>query len=287
MKNILIVGATGLIGSHLLNRMCKTNAVTVLGRKKPEKISVAWIEQDLTQDFDHTKLPDNTDVIIYLAQSEHFRDFPEYAQDVFTVNTIQVLKLLDFARKNKIKQFIFASSGGVYGSGEQSFSETLEINTNSNLGFYLSTKLCTEILARNYTSYMSVIVLRFFFVYGKNQRESMLIPRLISCVEHDRPITLQGKNGILLNPTHVSDAVNAIEAAMGQEYSDCFNICGPDVVSLRQVCEIIGELTGETPNFFIESGGEPSNIIGNIDKMKAKLCTPKIGIREGLEKILS
>ena len=96
---------------------------------------------------------------------------------------------------------------------------------------------------------MDVIILRLFFVYGKMQRPIMLIPRLVANVKNSTSINLKGNNGILLNPIHVSDAVTSFLAALALKGSYKINVAGPEVVSLKQICEMIGEKAGVKPIF--------------------------------------
>ena len=76
---------------------------------------------DLSQNWSTDKLPRDFDVIIHLAQSSKFRNFPENALDVFNVNINTTAKLLDFAKNNSISKFIYTSSGGIYKKGKSLF----------------------------------------------------------------------------------------------------------------------------------------------------------------------
>ena len=127
MSNILVTGATGLIGSSLLKPLVKQFDVHATSRSKVnDKITNAtWHYVDLNDDFDFKILPENIEAVIYLAQSEDYRDFPKKAVDIFEINTVKLLRMLDYAREVGAKKFIYASSGGVYGSGEHSFSEEI------------------------------------------------------------------------------------------------------------------------------------------------------------------
>src|SRR5690606_28137079 len=106
------------------------------------------------------------------------------------------LKLLDYARHQGARTFIYASSGGIYNAGSHLCSEDANIYIGRDLGFYINSKLCSEILIESYAEHMTVIILRFFFVYGPGQRTSMLIPRLVQSVYEGKIITLDGENGL-------------------------------------------------------------------------------------------
>lgn len=276
MKKIIVTGASGLVGSHLVTALSHTDEIHALSRSKIEPINsnTIWHAVDLDNEVDYSSLPQDADALIYLAQSDHFRDFPAKALEIFQVNTVQVLRALDFARSTGVKTFIYASSGGVYGFPEKGVSEDVTIPASGNLGFYLSTKLCAEILAENYAPFMDVVMLRFFFVYGAGQKRSMLIPRLVDNIREGKEITLQGEDGIRINPVHVSDAVRAIQAALNLHGCHRINVAGPDVLSLRELCNTIGRKIGVEPIFQINTTVSPGNLIADIESMKKLLVIP-------------
>ena len=288
MTNILVTGATGLIGSSLLKPLANIFDVHATSRSKVnDKIAnVTWHHVDLNDDFDFKMLPANIEAVIYLAQSESYRDFPKKAVDIFEINTVKLLRMLDYAREAGVKKFIYASSGGVYGSGEHSFSEATTLPANGENGFYLSSKLCSEVLADNYKQFMDVVVLRLFFVYGKIQKPTMLMPRLVANVKNGNPINLQGNNGILLNPIHVSDAVSSVIAALELKGFHKINVAGPEVISLKKICEMIGDKIGVEPIFEYDLKSKPRNLIGDIDNMMRLLSAPCCFLHEGLNEMI-
>lgn len=289
MKKIIVTGASGLVGSYLVPALCGTYEVHALSRNKPESAipHSVWHAIDLEKEVDYSTLPQDADAMVYLAQSDHFRDFPARALDVFQVNTVQVLKALDFARASGVKTFIYASSGGVYGLPEKGVAEDVTIPASGNLGFYLSSKLCAEILAENYAPFMNIVMLRFFFVYGAGQKRSMLIPRLVDNIKARKTVTLQGQDGIRINPVHASDAARAICAALNLQGCHRINVAGPDVLSLREICEIAGSKVGVKPIFEINTTTTSTgNLIGDIESMKKLLAPPVKHLAEGIDDLI-
>ena len=291
MRKCLVTGATGLIGSNLLPALERDWEILGISRCQLkgglDSGKVQHLAVDLSQAWDTEALPPEINAVIHLAQSEHFREFPEYAVDVFQVNTMSTLRLLDYARRAGASTFVLASSGGIYGHGNQEFSEDAELPRKGDLGFYLGTKLCAEVLAESYTPLMNVMVLRFFFVYGPGQRKNMLIPRLVQAVLDGRPITLQGQSGIRINPTYVSDAVAAICRCLELEGGHKINVGGPEVLSLREIGEIIGKATGRNPEFDIQHGVEPRHLVGDVRKMTGILGAPMVRFEEGIRNYIS
>ena len=285
-RTCIVTGATGLIGSELIDALLPAYEVHGIARRPAARRDLRWHALDLSTHCDLSGLPPKIDVVVYLAQSEYFRDFPEHGPDVHQVNTVNLLRFLDYSRNAGARNFVYASSGGVYGSGDLRMTEEVDIPARGDLGFYLTTKLCSEILAQNYSALLNVAILRYFFVYGPAQRESMLIPRLIKRVRAGEPIQLQGHEGIRTNPTHVSDAVAATKRALDLSGSHTINVGGPDVLSLRDIGKLIGKAVGREPVFSIDPGATPAHLAGDISKMRELLGAPRVGFADGLKTML-
>jgi UDP-glucose 4-epimerase len=282
----VVTGATGLIGSALIPALLSKYEVHGVARHPPMISGVSWHRLDLATPCELGSLPQRIDSVVYFAQSEFFRDFPQHSLDVYQVNTVNLLRFLDYGRKAGARLFVYASSGGVYGSGDHQMSEELVIPTRSDLGFYLTTKLCSEIVAQNFSESLSVVLLRFFFVYGPTQRQSMLIPRLILRVRNGEPIQLQGEHGIRINPTHVSDAVAATISALEISGSHTINVGGPDVLSMREIGEEIGRALNRNPIFSVDQNSTPRHLSGDISKMRELLVPPRVSFSDGLRSML-
>lgn len=277
-----------MIGNRLLG-LIQDEEVYILDKKQvPDEKSFTAVAADLSSASFVDALPANgMDAIIHLAQFEDFRNFPQCAEEMFTVNTLSTLRLLEYARQSGAGTFILASSGGVYGSGDDPFMEDSCLAPFAASNFYLTSKACSEALALQYQNYMNVIVLRFFFVYGPEQRKDMLIPRLIHSVKEGLPITLQGEDGIKINPTYVSDAARAVLEALKLKESQIINVAGPDIVSMRQIGSIIGEALHREPVFETHWEEEARNIIGSPEKMSRLLGAPLMGFSAGIRDFLS
>lgn len=281
---ILVTGAGGLIGAHLLPLLKVEHDVFTISKKlegEPQNINI-----DFGNEWSPDVLPGNIDVIIHLAQSENFRDFPAKAKEVFYTNTVSTLKLIDFANSHKVSQFIFASSAGLYGNSDLALNEEQDILYKKELGFYLATKHCSENILDNYTDMLNVVQLRFFFVYGKGQRKDMLMARLVDNVKNERPIALAGTEGIKINPVHATDAAKAIMASLNLSKSEKINVGGSEVLTLRQIVEIIGKAVGKEPLFIEHKEQLPKHLFGDITKMNALLINPQIEFEKGIKTLL-
>src|SRR5262249_22562463 len=104
---VLVTGATGLIGSALVERLARSSEVFALGRTSGLELEgVDWIRGDLSEPLDPATLPAKVDAVAHLAQSERYRDFPEGALDLFAVNVQSTAALLEYARGAGASAFV-------------------------------------------------------------------------------------------------------------------------------------------------------------------------------------
>ena len=230
------------------------------------------------------KSPSQVDVIFHLAQSEKFRDFPNGALDVFQLNINATAKFLDYAKSNNVQSFIYASSGGIYGNGNEPFVENTPIVPFGELGYYLGSKACGEILVQSYANIFQVNVVRPFFLYGPSQKRDMLIPRLFDNITKGNLIQLGGKDGIKINPLHVKDAVKVLIALLSRSDSQTYNMAGPDVLSIREICEIFSNYIGKMPNFQ-QLDNSAKDLIADISLISNILHKPEIKLTEVVPEI--
>lgn len=287
-KTIVLTGASGLLGRYLANVLAPKHKVHALVRQLPKDPvpGISYHMVDLGSNWTFDGLPQNgVDSVIHLAQSASFREVPEKALDVFNINVASTAKLLDYAWRVGASQFVHASSGGVYGVGGEAFHENSPITSPGSLGYYLGSKLCGEVLTQSYASQMQVAVLRFFFIYGAGQNRSMLLPRLADSIRFGRPIAIEGDEGLRVNPIHVSDAAAAVVASLDTQQSATYNVAGNEVVTLKQLCSKLEELTGCEAIYKLMPG-DPKDICADVAAMKAALHNPIVTLDIGLKDIL-
>lgn len=284
--NILIVGALGLLGRRLAEMLVGEHAIHGVVRKSGCSEKVNYIEADLSK-LSEKVLPKRIDVVYYLAQSKRFREFPAGAVDMFEINVHAPLKLAEWARTNSVRKFFYISSGGVYRKGTGPFRESQALDAGKTLGFYPDTKLCAEILLRNYSEFFeNFAILRPFFVYGPGQDADMLLPRLIRNVREGREISLNGEDGIRINPIYVDDAAAAMKRLLLLPAgSYLFNIAGAEVVTMRAVSEMIGRFLGKSP-VFAHDHIPGRDFVADIALMEKMLHVPKVTLSDGIGRVI-
>lgn len=286
---ILVIGANGLLGRYLVQALSLSHHVYALV-KTAEKLNfilndhINIIETDLTK-LDENLLPKEIDAIYYVAQSNQFREFPNGAKDMLDINVQVPLELAKFGVQIGVKYFIYASSGGVYTENGISLNELSCIDATKKLGFYLNSKLSAEMLLKNYASlFKTFAIIRPFFMYGVGQNRTMLLPRLIDNIMHHKEITLNGEDGIRINPIYVTDAVNAIVKILDLEGECTINIAGNEIISLKKICLMIGNVVNKTPLFKCDQS-QPNNLIADISLMESLLQKPQISLHDGISMV--
>ncbi len=291
-RNILVTGASGLVGGRLIRDAVDIGFnVTALVRDPVQQQAdgVEWVAADLA---DPTaawlkRLPPATDAVVHLAQSPHFREFPDQAGHVLAVNTVATAHLLHYARSAGARTFVLTSTGGVYGSPPMADGPLIEepLRYRSDIGFYAATKLAAEAIADAYRQLFTIVNLRGFFIYGPGQKPHMLVPRLIDRVLSSQPITVQGPRGMRFNPLFVEDCSRAIIAALDVSSSMAVNVAGPEATDLVGFCDRIGQLVG-IPPVYQRQEGTPPDWTADIARMRETFGPPRVGITAGIAAVL-
>ena len=193
MKNILVTGGAGFIGSHLVDRLLAEGGwqITVVDDfndfYSPE-IKHANIAEHLKSP--NYRLVDadirdaatmaalfaeyKFDVIVHLAARAGVR--PSLTEPILytETNIVGTQNLLELAKQHGVEQFVFGSSSSVYGiNAKVPFAEDDRIH--QPISPYASTKAAGELLCHTYSHLygMRIVCLRFFTVYGARQRPDL------------------------------------------------------------------------------------------------------------------
>ena len=113
----------------------------------------------------------------------------------------------------------------------------------------------------------------------------MLLPRLIDGIRSGDPVSLDGQNGIRINPIHVTDAAKALIASLGAGGNQTFNIGGAEEMTLFEICETMSKCIGVAASYQ-RSDVNPNDLIGDVSAMKSKLHVPKIPFRKGIKDLI-
>ena len=252
---VLITGAAGFIGFSLSNFLVQHN-YKVFGIDNFDKYySVGLKKQRLkilnkNKNFYFTKLNINSkkelrnffkgkkiDTIINLAAQAGVRYSFEKPTKYINTNILGFLNLVEAAKSNKVKKFIYASSSSVYGENENFPLKEKEKLNPKNI-YAVSKKLNEKIAEINQkVGQLSFVGLRFFTVYGEWGRPDMFMMKLFKSHITNKTFYLNNYGNHLRDFTYVGDVVKAVSKLMKKNFKkhEIFNICSNKPVNIYDV----------------------------------------------------
>jgi len=301
----LVTGTVGFIGSTLTEKLLK-EGYEVIGvdcfidyysRKLKEKNMESFIYNDnftfiekSILDIDLKELLKDIDYIFHQAAQAGVRaswgeDFEIYSDN----NIMGTQKLLEAAKENDIKKFVYASSSSVYGDTDNlPMKETNRLQPVSPYGV---SKLAAENLCYLYYKNFNVpaVSLRYFTVFGERQRPDMAFHIFIKAILEDKKLTIFGDGKQSRNFTHVDDIVKAnILAAESDVKGEIFNIGGDgERVVLNNAISLMEDIIGKKANREYQSvvKGDVKHTSADCSKARKMLnYDPEVSFEEGLKR---
>lgn len=274
---VLIFGASGNFGPYLVKQLKNDgHNPIIVGRNISQNENLKmeeFIEVDY-RNLDIDKLPNDINSVMYIAQSRKFRNFPEEAEDIFTINTSIPFKLLNWCKINKVNNFTYFSTGAVYTNDDLEPKNVNSPKISFSNNFYATTKICAEELVQSYRDIIpSLKIVRPFFLFGEYQSKDMLIPRLIDSVKSGKEIQINQHGGIKINPLFSLDAARWIVPHIFRDGFEVFNLAGNREVSIKEISLIIARHLNKDPIFVITESVE-TKLIGTIDDSNFSDFTP-------------
>ena len=316
-KKILITGASGLIASYLidvisifnkqLKKPCKIIAITKNKIKEDSRLShliedknIIFLTQDVGKNFD---IPGKPDIIIHAASRANPTAFLDDPIDTIDANINGTRTILEYAKNNKIEQFIFFSSAEIYGNPVQEFIPTPE-NYNGNVdcthpyACYLESKRMSETLCMTFFRKFNVPVkiLRILLAYGPGIKDD---GKVISDFFHraikDKEITIRDRGEAKRSFCYISDVTRAIlKIIFNGKAGEPYNIANDlkdENISILDLAEKIARIAGEDIKVKPNLEAPVKKIYGvdnrmlNITKLRNLGFKPEISIEKGLEKL--
>jgi len=311
MKNVLITGGAGFIGSHLVDHLMAEGGwrVTVVDdfddfydpAIKRENIR-AWlanpnfklVEADIrNQSALAEAFETSFDCIVHLAARAGVRPSLKEPRLYVETNINGTLNLLELARAHGVKQFVFGSSSSVYGlNAKVPFSEDDPII--NPISPYAATKAGGELLCHSYAHLydMRIVCLRFFTVYGARQRPDLAIHKFARLITAGRPIPVFGDGTTRRDYTYIDDIVAGVRAAMNYDQSnyEVINLGESRTVELRELISLLEKNLDRHAEIDRQplQPGDVTQTFADIARARRLLgYNPETQIEQGIEKFVA
>lgn len=286
---ILVTGATGFIGRHLLPRLAAEHEVYGLVRRVPTNpvAGVQYVAQELTEPLDVDRLPTKLDAVIHQAAlieaDTATQGKPGGDAAPFLANVVATWRLLRYAETVGVSTFIHASTGGVYGCRDHPFVESDVLNP---MDLYSLTKSQAELAIRHTPTSFPKIILRYFFPYGMGTPNP--IPSYVERAVRGEPIALNVTRKPNFNPIHIDDTIEATVRALSLSQDCALNIAGIETTSFAAIAEFAALRVGRQAEFrwLAEDEVIPyyrADLVADVSAMRETLAfTPQVSLETGL-----
>ena len=238
----LVTGAAGFIGSNLcealLNKGCKVKALDDLSTGKQENIDLfldnpnyTFIKGDIKDLEVCLKACEGVDYVLHQAawgSVPRSLEMPLF----YNKNNIEgTLNMLEAARQNGVKKFVYASSSSVY--GDEPNLPKIEGREGNLLSPYALTKRCDEEWAKLYTKFygLDTYGMRYFNVFGRRQDPdgayAAVIPKFLKQLMHGETPTINGDGKQSRDFTYIDNVIEAnLKACLAphEAAGEAFNI---------------------------------------------------------------
>ena len=291
---ILITGATGFIGKHLVEALKDDGHELGLLVRDAHRASevkaknVAFLEGDL----DDLSLVGNRlgefapDVCAHLA----WADIPDYSAAVSKRNLDRSIALVDcLLKETGCRKIVVTGSCFEYGKTQGECAEWEPVQITSYIA-WAKQALCNYLAVLAKPSMLQFVWLRLFYVYGPGQRADSLLPTIIKDM-------LRGKHPTVRNPfdaqdfVYVADAAQAIRLAVNADMqSGIYNIGSGQATPVLDMCRLVERSMGKSGQVSEalsrqQPSREPACFWANNAKAKQHLgWAPKYPLAEGIQR---
>lgn len=256
---ILITGGAGFIGSQLgLYLDKKKYDVTLLDNlssgyiynfSRRQKLVNNFICMDI-RDSKLVKVMRNIDIVFHIAGFVSLPGCNDDPAQAYSINVAGTANVLEAARRNNVKKFIFASTAALYENEKTlPFSESVFLTPTL---IYAQTKKAAEDLCKSYIKMynMDITLLRLFNVYGPHmdyRPPSYLISYLIGCLlKNEQPI-LHSTGNQARDFVYVTDVARFCEIVMThpKAKNEIFNVGSGTKLTVQEIFDLIAQVLGE------------------------------------------
>ena len=306
-KSVLVIGGAGFIGSHVVDELLAEDVRQIIvydnfARGTRENLEEALRDPrvrifeaggDILQSDVLNAAVAESDVVVHLAALWLLQCY-DYPRAAFDVNIRGTFNVLEACRDHKIERLVYSSSASVYGDAVE--IPMTEEHPFNNRTFYGATKIAGEAMCRafNDRNGLSYAGLRYMNVYGARQDYKgtyiAVIMKILDRLDQGLPPVLYGDGSQAYDFIYVSDCARANVCALKSDATDSFyNVGSGTRTSLRELCELILELTGSRLPIQYEPAGKTfvTNRIGSTAKAARELgFRTTIDLRDGLQRLI-
>ena len=301
--NILITGATGLIGSCLVDLLmrhsfCHIYAMGRNSQRAEQRFADYWqqprfhfIRHDICQSLECTE---NFHYIIHAASNASPNFFQQSPVEVVKSNLDGLCHLVEYGLRHQMKRMVYISSGEVYGEGDGSvFTEESSghIDILSPRACYPSSKRAAETLCAAYIQEYGadIVIARPCHTYGPyfTESDNRVYAQFIRNILNDEDIVMKSRGEQFRSWLYVVDCAVAMLLLLTKGNSgEAYNVANEESnITIRQLAEEIAKIGNKKVVFDLAENGNTTPItkaVFSTEKLNQLGWKPLFSIEEGL-----
>tara|TARA_B100001769_G_scaffold267068_1_gene254010 strand:- start:287 stop:1261 length:975 start_codon:yes stop_codon:yes gene_type:complete len=210
IKQIIIVDNQSKSSLEYIDTICEYKYFSKSNDYTMSRNKVVVVNADITNYKFSLRVTKNIDYTIHLAAESGIETSIKNPKQSFNINVNGTMNYLEASRINKVRGFIFSSSGAVFGTSKPPMKEFFN---RAPISPYGSSKLSIESFCETYSSVfnMNTTILRFSNVYGKySAHKSSVITTFINNILHKKPLKINGDGKHTRDYIYASDLCRAI-----------------------------------------------------------------------------
>jgi len=294
LQRVLVTGASGYIGQHLVQSLLKDDIAVRGFSRGPRPVglsSIEWRQGDVRRLADVEQAVRGCNAVVHLACLPLGQSWQDPLNG-FHVNALGTLNVLHAAKAAGVRQVVYTSTAQVYGVVDH-LPVTEKVPTQP-VSPYAASKLCGEVLCTTFTCCygLGTVVLRLFNVYGTpvdgSERptvETVFVRR----VAQGLPPVIKGDPEEGRDFIHVSDVVRAILLALDMGVTgEIINGGSGVMTTLLELARLVIEISGAQMNPVVEkTDARPMRLQADVRKARRVLgFEAEISLSEGLSQML-
>jgi len=295
-NNILITGATGLVGRELVSLFSEnfpdSNIIATYNSRKPfvTKNSVSWEKLNLTNIKNKRLKKIVFDIVIHAAAflPPGGSNPEDFSRAIFDVNVIGTIKLFDFINLKKNTHIIYISSATVYSESDRNFRENNKIYPPHIGGVYGYSKIYCEWYLRK--RFKQLAIVRPTYIYGRGMDRKKLLPRLLIQCMRNETLSIKPPFNIECDYIHSRDVASGIYKIAGKRMKGAYNLGSGYGVDIQKLAERCIEATGGGKFPYVQtkpSANISRQLLVDITKAKSLLSwAPEVKLIGGLRDLM-
>lgn len=311
-KNVLVTGATGLIGSAVVDLLMHDGMgceVYAAGRnvqrahRRFERYAVNSRFHFCTYDVNTPLTGDTTfHYIIHAASHAGPQFFATDPVGVMTANILGTKHLLDYGREHGLERFLYVSSGEVYGDGDvDEWSETDSgyVDCMALRSCYPTSKRAAENLcvAYNHQYGVEIVVVRPCHTYGPyfTENDTRAYAQFVRKIRNHEDVVLKSSGEQFRSWLYVKDCASAILTVLLKgKNGEAYNVADENsCITIRELAETIASIGGVNVVFDLPSDVEKRGFsvihkaVFNTNKLRKLGWSPQYSLIDGLTETIN